>query len=373
MSQVEAPQESYPNPGLPGEVAGPPEQKKLTEKSKLLITWLVVFVLLLGAVLAALGALNRDVYGAGSFVRTYLSELASKDTATALALPGVKLSTAQLEAAGLPDTSSDALLRGAALGELAEITEIADEEVGEGVHEVTFSYEADGVYGESTFIVAPNGTRFPLIPTWKFEVSPLAVMNLSVEHATAFSVNGFEVDTRAVAPAEQKPAFDNIVNLQVFTPGHYTIETSTDFLQSEEEKVLVDVPATVHEASVTAEPTDSFVEGVQEAVNEQLDGCAEQVVLQPTGCPFGIVIDDRVEGDPTWSMEDYPEVTIEAGAESWLIPSTTGSANIEVDVRSLFDGSVTHYNDDVDFSMTGHVYLLSDGNVQATVSGEPSS
>jgi hypothetical protein len=129
----------------------------------------------------------------------------------------------------------------------------------------------------------------------------------------------------------------------------------------------------VHEASVAAEPTDAFVEGVQEAVNKQLDECAEQVVLQPTGCPFGIVIDDRVDGDPVWSMEDYPEITVEAGSESWLIPITTGSANIEVDVQSLFDGSITHYNDDVDFSMTGHVYLLSDGSVQATVSGDPTS
>jgi hypothetical protein len=371
VSQVEAPHESYPQPGSPSAGTAATESAPGTDKSRLLITWAIVCVLLLGAVFAAIGALNRDVYGPGSFVRTYLSELASGDAAAALALPGVKLSAAQLAAADLPESSSDALLRSATLGELTEITEVADDEVDNGAHEVTFSYEADGVYGESTFIVAPNGTRFPLIPTWKFEVSPIAVMNLSVEHTTAFSVNGFDVDTRAVAPAEQKPAFDNIVNLQVFTPGRYTVETSTELLQSPEEKVLIDVPATVHEASVAAEPTDSFIDGVQEAVNTQLDDCATQVVLQPTGCPFGIVIDDRVEGDPAWSMEDYPEIALEPGSDSWLITPTTGSVNIEVDVRSLFDGSVTHYNDDVDFSMTGHVYLLSDGSVQATVSGEP--
>ncbi|MCP2031293.1 hypothetical protein L1277_001384 [Okibacterium sp. HSC-33S16] len=373
MSQVQAPHESYPQPGVPAQAHAPAQRTPLSQKSRVLITWALVFVLLLGAVLATIGALNRDVYGPGSLVRTYLSELASQDAPAALALPGVKLTTNQLKAAGLPEASSDALLRGAALSNLTDISEVADENVGDGVHEVTFSYEADGVYGESTFVVAPLGTRFPLIPTWTFEVSPLAVLNLSVEHTTAFTVNDFDVDTRAVAPAEQKPAFDNIVNLQVFTPGRYTVETSTEYLQSDEEKVLVDVPATVHEASVAAEPTDTFVDGVQEAVNKQLDTCAEQVVLQPTGCPFGIVIDDRVDGDPAWSMDDYPEITLEAGSESWVIPTTTGSANIEVDVQSLFDGSITHYDDDVDFSMTGHVYLLSDGSVQATVTGEPTS
>lgn len=371
MSQVQAPHDSYPQQAVPP--AGPeaPQRTKMNEKSKLLVTWLVVGVLLVVSAFAAIGALNRDVYGPGAFVGTYLSELAAKDAAAALAMPGVEISKADLKAAGLPEAASGALLRNATLASIEEITEVADEEVGDGVHEVTFSYEADGVYGESTFTVAPNGTRFPLIPTWKFEVSPVAVVNLSVEHATAFTVNGFDVDTRAVAPAEQKPAFDNIVNLQVFTPGHYTFETSTDLLESEQEKVLVDIPSDMHEAAVTAGPTEEFVEKAQEAVDAALDTCAEQVVLQPTGCPFGIVIDDRVDGEPTWSMDDYPEITLEAGAESWLIPSTTGSATIDVNVQSLFDGSITNHKDDVDFTMDGQIYLLSDGTMQALVTGEP--
>lgn len=373
MSQVQTPHETYPQPGASAGTADSPTSPKSPEKSKVLVTWLVVGVLLIVSAFAAIGALNRDVYGPGAFVGTYLSELAAKDAASALAMPGVELSKKQLDAAGLPEGSSQALLRSATLGSIDQVTEVADEDLGDGIHEVTFSYEAGGTYGESTFVVASNGTRFPLIPTWKFEVSPIAVVNLSVEHTTSFTVNGFDVDTRAVAPAEQKPAFDNIVNLQVFTPGNYTFETSTDLLISEQEKVLVDVPSDMHEAAVVAGPTDEFIEKTQEAVNAHLDACTEQVVLQPTGCPFGIVIDDRVDGEPAWSMDEYPEISIEAGAESWLIPSTTGSAGIDVDVQSLFDGSITNYNEDVEFSMTGQVYLLSDGNVQAMVSGEPIS
>ena len=33
-----------------------------------------------------------------------------------------------------------------------------------------------------------------------------------------------------------------------------------------------------------------------------------QKVLQPAGCPFGVEIDDRVQGDPAWSMVTYPAV-----------------------------------------------------------------
>ena len=371
MSQVQTPHETFPQPGTSAGTADGPKEPKAPEKTKVLITWLVVGVLLVVSAFAAIGALNRDVYGPGAFVGTYLAELQAKDAASALAMPGVELSTKELDAAGLPESASPALLRSATLGSIDQITEVADEEVGDGIHEVTFSYEVGGVYGESTFVVAPNGTRFPLIPTWKFEVSPIAVVNLSVEHSTSFSVNGFDVDTRAVAPAEQKPAFDNIVNLQVFAPGNYVFETSTDMLVSEPEKVLVDVPSDMHEGAVVAGPTDELIEKTQEAVNAHLDSCAEQIVLQPTGCPFGIVIDDRVDGEPAWSMDEYPEISIKAGAESWLIESTTGAATIDVDVQSLFDGSITNYNEDVEFSMTGQVYLLSDGDVQATVSGEP--
>jgi hypothetical protein len=90
-------------------------------------------------------------------------------------------------------------------------------------------------------------------------------------------------------------------------------------------------------------------------------------VLQPTGCPFGIVVDDRISGDPQWSFDDYPEITVEPGAESWVIPAVQGDAHLEVDVQSLFDGSITPYDADVPFSMVGNVFVSSDGTVQVTL------
>lgn len=374
MSQPQSPVQSQPQASAPGPWTEPPVAEPgsaMSERTKAMILWAVIGAMLIAAAFAAMGALNRDVYGAGAFVGTYLRALEGKDAAGALRIPGVTLSEAELEEAGLPEGSSTALLRNAALPDLTDLTLVEEADAGAGISAVTWSYESNGAFGESTFLVERSGTRFPLIPTWSFAESPIAVVNLAVEHSTVFSANGFDLDTRSLT-GETASTFDNIVNLQVFTPGAYVFESDSDFVASEKESVLVDEAALVHEAVVEATPTEWFVSVTQEAVNAQLDACAEQKVLQPTGCPFGLVVDDRISGDPLWSFDDYPEITVEAGAESWVIPAVQGDAHLEVDVQSLFDGSITPYDADVPFTMVGNAYLMSDGTVQVTLAGEDS-
>ncbi|MET4637407.1 hypothetical protein [Mycetocola sp. 2940] len=368
MSQPQSPARMHTPQSAPAGWTEPPAPaaSPMSARSKATLIWALVGAMLIAAAFAAMGALNRDVYSAGAFVGHYLSKLQGKDAAGALRIPGVTLDETELKEAGLPEGSTNALLRNATLPELTDLALIDDADKGDGVHAVTWSYESNGAHGESTFLVRSAGTRFPLIPTWSFAQSPLAVVNLAVEHSTVFSANGFDVDTRSLT-GDKAPSFHNIVNVQVFTPGAYVFESSSDFVASEKESVLVDEPAQLHEAVVEAEPTDWFIGVAQEAVNEQLDSCAEQKVLQPTGCPFGIVVDDRISGDPAWSFEDYPDITVEAGAESWVIPVVQGDAHLEVDVQSLFDGSITPYDADVPFSMVGNVYVLSDGTVEVTL------
>ncbi|GAB3618553.1 hypothetical protein GCM10027416_31100 [Okibacterium endophyticum] len=344
-----------------------PARKPMSARARLTVTWGVIGVMLLVTALAAIGALNRDVYGAGAFVGRYLDALAAKDAAAALEMPGVEFDDAELQSAGLPEGSADLLLRSDALSGLTEIEELGTEDIGGGVHEVRYAYEAGGSYGESTFYVKQAGHRFPLIPVWQFDESPLAVVNLSVQHSTSFAVNGFAVDTRQVTGDEQEPAFDNIVNLLVLSPGRYEFATATDLLESQPEQVIVDEPSQVHEAIVDAQPTEDLLERVQEAVNAHLDECATQAVLQPTGCPFGINIEDRVSGEPKWEIDTYPEVEIEPGEDGWEIAEVEGSASVDVDVQSLFDGSVRSVNERVGFEMTGQVYVQGDGSVDVQI------
>ena len=93
---------------------------------------------------------------------------------------------------------------------------------------------------------------------------------------------------------------------------------------------------------------------MQQRVDEFLTGCATQEVLQPTGCPFGFIVEDRIASTPTWSISRAASVEVVPDGANWRIPAADAVAHIEVDIRSLFDGSVRHVSEDVPFLVTGH-------------------
>ena len=76
-------------------------------------------------------------------------------------------------------------------------------------------------------------------------------------------------------------------------------------------------------------------------------------MLFPTGCPFGQAIENRVVSTPEWSIVTYPEIEVEAGAQfdSSEVPTASGTAHLVVDVQSLFDGSVSAFDEDVQFEV----------------------
>lgn len=348
-----------PAPGTPPASGLEPRQGN-PAKTRALIIWAVVAVMFLGAAASAVGSLERTVYGARGVVTEYFDALQRKDGAAALEIPGVKLDSKDLKAAGLPANSSAKLLRPDVMVAPTNVEFVSDETASDGVHEVTYEYEVGSLTGSTTFELKKLGGLFG---HWEFETSPLAAVNLTVKHSSLFTMNGFDIDTRQVSAQDEDAAFENIANVLVFTPGVYTFKTDTEFLVSDDERVFADVPANVEEAAIDAEPTDAFLEAAQEQFNAQLDSCAEQPVLQPTGCPFGYHVSDRVSGEPEWSIDSYPDIELAPGSDSWVIPDVDGSATIDVDVQSLADGSVSKVTDRVPFSAFGAVYLFSDGTL----------
>ena len=103
----------------------------------------VVGVLLLGAAAAAIGAIHQQFYSPTAFVQRYLAMLADGRAAEALTVPGVAVDSADLEAAGLPASASEALLREAALGSLEDARVISEQAEGD-LTRVTVEYEAGG-------------------------------------------------------------------------------------------------------------------------------------------------------------------------------------------------------------------------------------
>ena len=326
----------------------------------------LVGLLLAGALFAA-GAVAYDkLYSPSAFVLRYLDLLAQGRAVEALDVPGVRVDLLDLDDAGLPDEATDALLRQAALAPLSDV-QVIDTEDADGVTAVTVEYIAGTHLGTTTFVVERDGS-IGVAPTWRFTTSPLAVIDLTVRGAMQFTVNGFEIDKRQVlAEGVNADPLDSVPML-VFSPGLYSISVDTPLSASPGVAVLSDKPRAQIPVQVQTQATDKFVDVVQEKVEAFLADCATQRVLQPTGCPFGFTVRNRITQAPVWSITEQPVVTLEPDEADWRIRRTQAVAHIEVDIQSIFDGSVRHVDEDVPFFLDGEITVLPDGSASIRVS-----
>lgn len=327
----------------------------------------IVGVLLVAAAIAAWGAIEREFYSPSAFVERYVALLEDGRAADALAVPGVTVSAAELEAAGLPADADEALLRSAALAPITDVRVVSEEQDG-AISHVTIEYEARGYPGKTTFDVERDGS-IGLAPTWRFATSPLAVMQLTVRGSMVFEVNGFEIDKRQVSPdgADADPLAP--VALLVFSPGLYSVSVDTAMASTPGVAVLSDTPFHSIPIDVQAEATDKFVAAVQQEVEKFLSECATQEVLQPTACPFGYFVQDRIDSLPKWSITQQPKISVAPDGAQWRITPAEAVAHIEVDIRSLFDGKVRSVSEDVPFIVEGTITVLPDGSASIVVTG----
>lgn len=353
---------------LEQDVIQPPAKGRTRRRLALDLTLLgVVGVVLVGAAFAAWQVMQREFYSPKAFVERYVQLLAEGRAADALAVPGVAVTSAELEAAGLPPTASEALLRSSALAPIRDAHVVSEEHDGDVTH-VTVEYTARGHDGRTTFSVEQDGS-IGLAPTWRFAKSPLAVMNLAVTGSMVFDVNGFELDKRQVSPdgADADPAAP--VSLLVFSPGLYSVSVDTAISSTPGVAVLSDSPFRAIPVNVAAQPTEKFLSVVQEKVEEFLSSCATQEVLQPTACPFGFFVEDRITSAPKWSIVTQPTVAVEPDGAGWSILAAEAVAHIEVGIRSLFDGRVRDVSEDVPFIVKGTITVRPDGTATIVVTG----
>ncbi|WP_194762291.1 hypothetical protein [Microbacterium sp. UFMG61] len=346
-------------------------ESKAPRRSRLVadLAMLTVVGLLLVAALAAGGAtLYQQFYGPSAFVVRYLDLLSEGRAADALRVPGVAVDRETLEVAGIVPTASEAMLRHATLAPLTDIEVVSEKPDGKAIA-VTVSYKAGGNAGTTTFTVAQDGWA-GVTPNWRFTTSPLAVVELTLRGADRFAVNGFEVDRRQISVAGVDAAPLDPLPMLVFTPGLYSVTVDTPISTSPGVGVLADSPLATTPVDVQTDPTDEFVAVVQERVEEFLLACTEQEVLQPTACPFGLEVSNRLASLPQWSIAAQPQVTVTPDGGHWRIPPTDAVAHVEVEIRSLFDGRVQAIAEDVPFQVNGSVTILPDGSASIRV-GSP--
>lgn len=307
-----------------------------------ILPWLAALVIALLAGAGTVVVLNASVFGAGGFVSVYLDALARGDVSDALSLPGV-------DTGGADAT----LLQDGTLAGLSDIHQLSDEERA-GAHWVTMGWTTPHGSGSTTFEVRRIGTRFGLFPEWGFVVSPLATVSLSVLNDTRFTLNGVQ---EVAARASDKSA-----DYAVLVPGSYTFGHRTALLSAAPQSVVADTVGENLSALVQPQADAAFVRETTSQVRQQLEACAKQTVLFPTGCSFGQAITNRVSGAPAWSIVSYPRITIAPGSQfgTWAIPGAPATAHLKVAVTSLLDGSVSTFDQDVPFRLRATITLGAD-------------
>lgn len=328
----------------------------------------VVGLMLIAAIGAGGVTLYQQFYSPSAFVSRYLDLLSAGRAADALRVPGVTVDRTILEAAGIDPAASEAMLRQAALAPLTDI-EVEAEKPKDGKTAVTVSYQASGHAGTTTFLIEQDGW-VGVTPNWRFTHSPLAVVELTVRGSDQFAVNGFEVDKRQVSATGTEPSSLAPLSLLVFTPGLYSVTVDTPIAQSSGNGILADTPLAITPLDLQTTPTDDFIAVVQQRVAEFLTECTSQEVLQPTACPFGLEVVNRITSPPKWSITSQPQVTVVPDGGQWQIPATDAVAHVDVEIQSLFDGSIDHVSEDVPFEVNGTIAILPDGSASIRV-GSP--
>jgi hypothetical protein len=300
-----------------------------------LLSWTLVFALLAAGFGASVLALNGDLFSAHGFVRSYLEALQSGDAQAALETPGVE--------------GASALVTNETVGGFDDIHLLSDVET-EGTNTVRYAYTIAGTEQVTEFHVERTGTRLGLFATWRFAVSPIATLAVTVDHDTRFSING--VDAAAGTYA-------------LLVPNAVTLTHDTTYLEALPMTAnLIEVNSTV-EAAVAVAPKDGFTEAATAAIAGFLDACAIQQVLKPTGCPFGTDVVNRLKTLPQWSITSYPTASLTPAGARWQTAGS-GEAHISVEVQSLFDGTLSTLDDDVPFTASYFVTINADDSLTVT-------
>lgn len=311
--------------------------------------WWVALGVIIAAFAGAVITLNLTLYSAAGFVGTYLSALESKDPDAALATPGVTT---------IPGVS-EALLDRDAMGELGDIELIEATPDGRDTL-VRYRFTLDGAPSEAHFRVTHTGLRLGLFNAWEFVESPVSVVEVTPVNDPRFTANGVRLTTNA--PGESG-------TWQVLTPSVLSLGHESAYLTADPVTVHVTEAGIRAAARVDVRASERFIDEVQAQVDEYLTECAAQSVLFPTGCPFGYSVSNRLETGPAWSITDFPEISIVPGDTpgEWLVAGGSGSARIQAEVRSLFDGSVSTLDETVPFTVVWAMTVTSSDGVTVTV------
>jgi hypothetical protein len=294
----------------------------LSRAQKAVLAGSVAALVLAVVAVVAHGVVERRAYGPGTAAQAYLDALAAGD-ATA--------------AAGLVDPDVDEaqrwLLTDAALAAATALpTDVRVDAVTEddGTATVDASFAVAGVREQVALSLTRDGTTGLLFDRWRLDTPVVQSVELVVPPGTdVVRVAGVDVDLHG-GDQVFLPAYPGRYEASVVTGSRYLDATPTEV------GTLPGPDVPVLEVTATA----ALEEEAGRLVDEHVDECLAQAVLDPEGCAFGDYLYDAQ--DVSWEVVRRPQVSVSRstslfGEEAWTVETTSpGSATYTASVPTNF-------------------------------------
>jgi hypothetical protein len=297
---------------------------------RVIITWATALAGVIALWIGGVSWLNATVYSPQALVTDYLEALEGGDVPAASALVGLDATPAVSPIADHKPT--DILITGVQNTQDNRVLIRAD-------------YDMAGTTESSVFTLSREERLWGLFDQWKFSLTPTASIETTLTGVDRVIISGVGIPV------------DGSTETTVLVPGSYTVEAKTQWLETESYTAVLSDPSSVWSLELSAQPSSALLDEVNAALDEYLGECAMREVLQPSSCPFGVQVSDRLYSLPEWSIARIPAVSLTpTGDEStWDMVALGGQATIEATVQSLFDGSLRPYSEVVSFGLTGDV------------------
>lgn len=300
----------------------------------------LMLVIVAGAMTIAVT--NARVFGPGPAVDAYMQTLAAGDGATALGHLGLEAPDGN----GLMLSGDPLRASAAAIGDY-EIEETSQE--GDRAS-VRVSYGIDGRRHHADFRLTRTGRDWLFFDEWRIQLGKLPVVEVNASNTTDINVNGAE---SPVAAGKQE--------FPVLPPAVLTASFEEEYFRAGETSRIVDAYDDADEPlRLVSEPTEALTDEVSSRLREYLDGCAEQQVLMPTGCPLAYDTGARV--DPAtidWEITQYPDVEITAFDGGWVLRPLEVDVNLELVEQDLATGATEEVDVTETYTFTANLDLSS--------------
>ncbi len=244
-------------------------------------------------------------------------------------------------------TVDHVLLDGDALQRSAELVEGAQIGGDEDMAEVSFIVGSENYRTPLPTVLA--GTTWGFFDDWRVAPSAITWFEVEVPGAPQGGIGQVQVNGAPVNLDEET------ARLSAFVPSAVELSVDSQWLVGSAEHVVVHPPQdqdSAERVTLDLEASEAAVELLHTEIQEFFDGCSEEQVLMPAGCPVGVTTNHQVNASTIdWQFPDPEDVTLSFDAEGWQISYESLIAEVSYEARHYHTGEQLTETEQVPFDL----------------------